>query len=376
MNEQCHQHVMHIVSGDLWAGAEVQLFALASVQHQRSGMEVSVVIFNAGRLERDLRNAGINVVVLDETQLSSIGLMLKLIRIIHDLAPDIIHTHRTKENILGSIAAVLNGKPSIRTAHGAAEHAAPLLDIPKRIIRFLDRACGRFLQKKVIAVSGDLAGILAGDFSPGRIHVIENGIDIESLTGSLQKPRGQVASSALNVGIAGRLVPVKRVDLFIQTAKYLHDNASELDLHFHVYGEGPLRDELMELARSLDTVSYLHFEDHCDDIYRALQDLDMLIMTSDHEGLPMVLLESMVLETPIIAHRVGGITKLLDDGRCGILVEDHSEEGYARAIRLLGADAEFRQEIARRARKRVSEHYSAIQNAEKYCDVYRALLEE
>ena len=57
----------------------------------------------------------------------------------------------------------------------------------------------------------------------------------------------------------------------------------------------------------------VHFEGHRDDIQQQMLSLDLLVMPSDHEGLPMTLLEAMVLHTPIVAHAVGGIPNLLDE---------------------------------------------------------------
>jgi len=375
MNESSQFHVLHVASGDLWAGAEVELFTLARTLHTRLGVTVSVVVLNPGRLERELRNTGIRVVVLDEAKLNGIRILQRLIGTVRELKPDIIHTHRTKENILGSIAAKLNGTPSLRTVHGAPEHVTGWHDVPKRIIQFLDRACGRFLQCSVIAVSEDLADILREEFPSELVHIIENGIDIEALDQSATQSRSRASPSTLDIGIAGRLVPVKRVDIFIRTAKYLHDMHGELNLDFHIYGDGPLRNELEALARSLDTGLYLRFEGHCDNLPAVLRNLDLLLMTSDHEGLPMILLEAMTLQIPVIAHRVGGITSLLDQGECGVLVEDHRPEGYARAVRELCVKPELRGEIARKALQRIKTCYSARQNADNYCIEYRKILQ-
>jgi glycosyltransferase involved in cell wall biosynthesis len=374
MSEDCQVHVLHVVSGDLWAGAEVQLYTLAKTLHERLGARVSVVILNPGRLERELRTAGIRVIVLDESKLSGIQLLHRLVRILHDLRPDVVHTHRTKENILGSIAAMLSKVPSLRTVHGAPEHIADFKDVSKRIIQLMDWLCGRFFQRRIIAVSGDLADILLQKYPSRSVRVIENGIDVETLVDTKTHSEPRTNTSILHIGIAGRLVPVKRIDLFIRAAKQLHDTHRELDIDFHIYGDGPQRKELESIANSLDTGAYLHFEGHCDDIPAILHEHDMLLMTSDHEGMPMILLEAMALGVPVVAHRVGGITNLLKEGDCGILVKDHSPEGYADAVYMLATNPSLRTMIARKARHRVESLYTAAQNADSYCTEYQEML--
>ena len=130
----------------------------------------------------------------------------------------------------------------------------------------------------------------------------------------------------------GRLVPVKRVDIFIAAARYLLEQKPDPGIRFYVIGDGPLREELESLSHKSGTERIVHFLGHQDDILRHIQDLDALMMTSDHEGLPMVLLEAMALRVPIIAHRTGGIPGLLDQGTCGILVDNQDPAAYARAI--------------------------------------------
>jgi len=150
--------VLHIASGDLWAGAEVQLFTLAKALKNNTNTIVDIILLNYGILEKKLIGNGINVIVFDETKLSSLAILWKLIRIIHQVQPDVIHTHRLKENILGCVAARLNGNiPTLRTAHGAPEHSPSWRQFPKRIIHWLDFFCGRYLQQAIISVSEDLA---------------------------------------------------------------------------------------------------------------------------------------------------------------------------------------------------------------------------
>ena len=274
MLEHCRLKVMHVASGDLWAGAEVQLYTLAKTLHNKSSATVSVVLLNHGRLEQELHDAGIEVIVLDESKLNSISILKQLVHTLRRLKPDVIHTHRLKENIIGSLAAWLAGRtPSLRTVHGAPEHRPSWLKFPKRILFFIDRQCGRFLQKKIIAVSEDLGKILATDYPLEMIQVIENGIDLDTInpTKSTRMPSRDTTGNTFRIGFAGRLVPVKRVDILIETARYLMDHQHGNEISFHIFGEGPLRENLEKLSQRLETRHIVHFEGYCDDILTRLQ---------------------------------------------------------------------------------------------------------
>jgi glycosyltransferase involved in cell wall biosynthesis len=365
--------VIHIASGDLWAGAEVQLYTLATTLHKKLDIATSVVILNHGKLEQKLRGAGIDIVVLDESKFNPLQIFFHLVRILLVQKPNVVHTHRIKENILGSIAAFFAGNiPSIRTAHGAQEHPPSWRQPNKHIIYALDWFCGQFLQRKIIAVSEDLAKILKNDFPSKKIHIVENGIDLDSIQfqESLSFHTTNSKLKPFKVGLVGRLVPVKRVDLFIKTARYIHDHYPEQNTSFYIYGDGPLRNNLEQLCYKLNVNAIVHFEGYHKDIHRRIRELDVLLMTSDHEGLPMTLLEAMALKTPIIGHAVGGIPKLLDYGACGVLSNDHSPADYASKIQRLIYDPYYRLDITKKAYQRVKTQYSALKNAEELSCIY------
>ena len=382
MNKPRTINILHIASGDLWAGAEVQLFTLAKTLNNQQSVNINVVLLNHGILEQKLINNGINVIVLDEAKLNGFQILWQLIRTTHNIKPDVIHTHRIKENILGSISALFNNIPAVRTAHGAPEHKPAWSHIPKRLIFFIDWVCGRFLQKKIIAVSQDLAEILQKSFPANKIMVIENGIDLTSLANTVASVKpGHVkldiepGTSSFRIGIAGRLVPVKRVDIFIKAAAELLNTHPELNTSFHIFGDGPLRAELVTLNQKLNTEKITHFEGHCENIHQELADLDILLITSDHEGLPMILLEAMALKTAVIAHAVGGIPTVLDQGECGVLVSEHQPSAYAEAIYQLMNHTDNRKNFIDKAVNQVTTFYSNEQNASSYHTVYWHLIQ-
>jgi glycosyltransferase involved in cell wall biosynthesis len=365
--------IVHIASGDLWAGAEVQLFTLAKTLHSFENVAVRVILLNHGELENRLQEVGIEVAVLNETQLNGFHIFWRLRKLLKSWSPDVVHTHRIKENILGGLAAKFSGNiPSIRTVHGAPENKPSWLKLHKRIYFILDRLVGRYVQRKIIAVSDDLAEKLQKIFPAEKIHVIENGIDMDSIKkqadsqGSLNRPKDHT----YKIGLVGRLVPVKRVDLFIKTARYFRDHYQEANGHFYIYGDGPLRNELIELSNELDVSNIVHFKGHYPNIHQEMVNLDLLVMPSDHEGLPMTLLEAMALGVPVIAHAVGGIPKLLCGGICGTLIQENNPEPYAEAINSLLISPENIQNFITVARENVTHNYTSINNAYDYLNNY------
>ena len=369
--------VVHIASGDLWAGAEVQLFTLAKTLHQLENVTVRVILLNHGELENRLLKQGIPVDVLDETSLNGIQIFFRLIKLLRQHRPDVVHTHRIKENILGGLSAKLAGNiPSLRTAHGAPEHQPGWRKPHKQILYYLDWLVGRFLQRKIVAVSDDLATILKKAFPAEKITVIENGIDIEALTPYIKRQEShKIPSSPFRIGLVGRLVPVKRVDIFIETAKYLQEQFPTINAQFYIYGDGPLRSELEQLSASLNLQDTIHFEGHVSEIHAAIAALDILLITSDHEGLPMTLLEALALRIPVISHSIGGISKVLEKSKCNRLLQSQKASTFAEAISdILSVDRTSIREGIDQDKEIVNTYYSAHANTQKYSRLYQILV--
>lgn len=351
--------VLHVISGDLWAGAEVQAYTLLS--QLRSHCHLKVILMNSGRLYDECRALDMDVEVFDENQLSGLQIFRRLYRAVRAFRPDVIHTHRQKENILGTVAGRLAGcKISVRTSHGAPEFESKGL---RKLRVKLDQWIGRHWQSAVIAVSEDLAKQLEAIYPKRHIAVIHNGIDASLL--AAQAGPSPFEPGSLHIGIIGRLEPVKRVDLFLEAIPHILAKTQSTDFKFHVIGDGKRRGELEAHAGALDIRESVEFHGHRSDIPSCLAGLDVLVMCSDHEGTPMVALESLALGTPVVAHNVGGLTEMLSN-RPELLVDDHSAEGYATAVVGLLPKLEG-------MRVTLEKRYTALQNAEATLALYQGL---
>lgn len=334
--------VMHIISGDLWAGAEVQAFTLLS--ELSAECELLVVLMNPGELASRLAAVPINLVILDESKLNSLQIVLGLRKQLKQFAPDILHTHRQKENILGNLANKLSAAAaSVRTSHGAPEFNAKGL---RRIQPWLDAWVGRHWQAAIIAVSRELASQLTTIFPAKNIHIIPNGVNPKALMAAATSADFRLAAPhAIHIGLVGRLEPVKRADIFLAMAaliinhknnhknnneNYPHNN-DQAKYHFHIIGDGKLKESLIALAAELGITACVTFHGHRTDMAACIASLDALVMCSDHEGTPMTALEALALGTPLVAHNVGGLQDLLQHYP-ELQVNEHTPAAYARQL--------------------------------------------
>ena len=289
------------------------------------------------------------------------------------LQVDIIHTHGYKENIIGGLVGYVNRIPSIRTVHGDNEFTVNLWDFKKSIPSQLNLFTGRFLQKKIISVSTELAEKLGKKYPRKKIHVIPNGINVDKVVESSNHPVDLPGkSNSFKVVFIGRLVKLKRVDIVLESySLLLKEHGFEYELY--LVGEGDQKDSLMELSQELGVEKGVHFLGHRTDVHSIMRAVDCLIMTSDHEGLPMTILESMAVRLPIVSHAVGEIPEVLQQGECGYLVHDQQPQSYKSAIETCHHDPD-KQALIDAAYNRVKEHYSHKINANQVIDLYLDVL--
>jgi glycosyltransferase involved in cell wall biosynthesis len=187
-----------------------------------------------------------------------------------------------------------------------------------------------------------------------RQLTLRNGVDLTRF-----QPAGDVAALRAQLGVAGsplivsvgNLLPVKGHDLAIEALARLRQQG--LDARLCVIGAGPLRDELQALAsqRGLDgEVRFLGAlpQEQLAAWYGAA---DLLMLASEREGWPNVLLESMACGTPVVATSVGGIPEIVDVPSTGRLVAERSAAALADAVLDLWRDLPPRDAVCRHARQ-------------------------
>lgn len=330
-------NVCHIISGDLWAGAECQVVHLLSELVKTENIRLSAVTFNPGRLTDELKALGLMTTCLPEKEMSSLQLTTGIHNHLNRHDIDIIHCHGHKEHILGCVASMFAKKRPkvVRTLHGMPEPFDGLAKARSIFFHCVQEFFLRYRTEKIIAVSYDMQRRLSHKQWSDKIVCIHNGVDPGRIKTTVprDKMRQQlgIGASDLVIGTACRLVPIKRLDLLLEAFQILQRDTPQSLLV--ICGRGPLRPELEEKASALGIVHKVRFLGHRDDIYDVMTTFDILAMTSEHEGIPMVLLEASHLGIPIVAANVGGIGEIISDNHFNVLIEDISSDSIFEALR-------------------------------------------
>ncbi len=369
--------VCHIASGDVWAGAAVQVATILPALGAESDLRVEAVLFNSGELESRLRDARVQVSVLREATQSPASLALSLYKHLRKTQPDIVHVHGYKEHVLGGWVARTAGVLTVvRTVHGAHEPFRGFAGLKMRLYQNLERVALARCTDWTICVSQSLAIHYNHRGDQGKVSIIPNAVlplsripakAVRNLRDSLG-----VEPSQYLIGVVGRLVPIKCVDRFLEVACRLDSNL--LNVRFLIVGDGPERKRLQDLSTSLGLSNRVIFLGHVSDVQPYISALDCLLLTSDDEGMPSVALEAMALSVPVIAFRVGGIPELVVDGETGRLVPPADVVSMASSIRELLLDLELRTRYGQSGCERVRQKFSAPVIARQTASLYRRVV--
>jgi hypothetical protein len=185
---QAKLRVCHLVSGDLWAGAEVMAWHLILHLRQFSELEVFALILNEGRLAAELRKADVPIRIIDEQKRSFVHLVLKTKALLGQWSPHVIHSHRYKENILAFVSrSRSSGTRLVATQHGMPEGDPRRLKIGARVIDHLNRLILARGFDRLVSVSQDIKANFIGrfNFSANQLSVIYNGLALPELRAQL-----------------------------------------------------------------------------------------------------------------------------------------------------------------------------------------------
>ena len=301
----------------------------------------------------------------------------RILKILRRERPDVVHTHKSKAGALGRLAAWLCRVPvRVHTFHGQVFEGYFSSTASRWIVRV-----ERFLAKlshAILALSPALQEELAVRYRIApkeKVRLVPLGLDLEPLARPSERRRLQrecgLDPKRPSIGIVGRLVPVKNHALFLEAARELAEERPEL--LFFIVGGGELEEPLKAQSRRLGLDGRVHFTGFRKDLPEVYASLDVLALTSDNEGTPVVLIEALAAGVPVAASDVGGVPDVLQNGRLGKLFARADKKALAQALRdtLARAPEAAQQE---RARRHMMERYAAGRLCKDLAGLYLELL--
>ncbi|HLA41187.1 MAG TPA: glycosyltransferase family 4 protein [Candidatus Glassbacteria bacterium] len=304
--------------------------------------------------------------------------LIRLIRLIRDEKPDIVHTHTAKAGFLGRLAAKLTGVPIIiHTFHGHVFHSY-FGYFKTKFFLWLERLLAKFTN--VIITVGELQRqeiISYRIAEPEKVIAVPLGLDLKPFVTMNQDPNElrdelSVRPETLLVGIVARLVPIKNHACFLEAARIVADRAD--DVKFLIIGDGELRDRLENKTRELGLESRVIFMGFQHNLVKIYAGLDIVTLSSFNEGLPVALIEAMAAGKPVVSTDVGGVRDLILDGDNGLLVPSNDSRALAEALHFLLRRPERRRMMGAAGKMKVYPLFDKNRLLEDIDKLYRVLL--
>ena len=362
------QSVIHLVSPAEVGGLESAVHVLAAAQRAR-GHDVRVLASigapNAATAWiSGLRASGVPVLPLVSSRIDYVAHWRRIKQECVAYAPDVVHTHGYRADVLGADAARAAGCRTVTTVHGFKSGAWK-----HRMYEHVQRrAFVRF--DAVVAVSRGIADELHHRLEPGRLHVVPNAFATRYEIVAREEARAALGlpPSEFRVGWVGRLSYETSADLAIRALS--HDSAAGVMLS--IIGDGAARKQLERRASTLGVADRIAWHGVRYDAPALLRAFDALVISSRTEGAPIVLLEAMAAGVPIIATRAGAVADIVCDEHA-LLVPPEQPAAIAHAIDTVRHGQRAARYRAWRAAQRVASQFSIDPWLDHYERIYDAV---
>jgi glycosyltransferase involved in cell wall biosynthesis len=335
---------------------------LAFAQKSAGHVPIIYCIASEGPLAKTAAESGVEIRCFHKAP----GFSLKaILRIAHQLWKDridVVHTHNSVIHHYGAAAAALNRVPVVNTQHGLGMAAMP----PRQMRNF--RASFP-LTDAVVFVAEEPKQILwnANNFPPAKAHVILNGIPVRNFAAHPAQPGAR--RPRLRFGTVGRIVPVKDHATLMCAFARIAGTFPESELH--ILGYGVLEEATRTLAESLGVGSRFYIHPPSVSVPEFLASLDVFVLSSRTEGLPVSLLEAMAAGLPVVSTRVGGISEAAPENEVSWFCPPGNIEALADALQA-AAQSDQLAERGRRASKIVAERFGIEHTANQYLSLFHS----
>jgi glycosyltransferase involved in cell wall biosynthesis len=198
-----------------------------------------------------------------------------------------------------------------------------------------------------------------------RFHAVDRVAAAAALRGELG-----LEPDAPVVGFVGHLVDQKRPDVAVEVLADLRRRG--VPAHLVVVGSGPNEAALRARIDQLGLADHVTLAGHRSDVESVLGGIDLLVLTSDDEGMPGVVIEAQMAGCPVVTFPVGGVAEVLEHGTTGVVLADHDPGAMAEAVATLLGDPDERSRMVAAARER-SERFTMARAAVAYHEVLTAV---
>ena len=316
-----------------------------------------------------MRSEGIETQIIQFGGDVDIALLFKIFRFMRKGSFDIVHTHLLHADLYGVLAAWISRVPVIiSTRHN---------DNPFRKHYGIQLMCSlsSLVCNRIICISENVKDFVKQNefFSLIKLKRIYYGINLCSIPKTSELREKYAWGQEVRIlGIVGRLTAQKGHATLLRAMKKVLVRFK--NIHLVIIGDGVLRQELKEYAKSEKIDGNIHFEGYKENAIRLMGEFDVFVHPSRWEGFGLVFLEAMASDLPIVATRVGAIPEIIEHGKTGILVEVDDSKALADGICKLLSNPSLARDMGNSGRRRLEENFTLDSMVDATTELYFRLL--
>ena len=294
----------------------------------------------------------------------------KLHRVLKDYRPDIVHTHLQVLRYALPSLVLLRDMRTLHTVHNLAERE---VESRARCIQSYALSHGVI----PVAVSDEVAVSVERLYGVEDCRVIPNGIPTSQyanpqVSRSEWRAREGFGEDDVLFACVARFAPQKNHSALLKS--FAQGPACDPNAHLILVGEGELREQLKEQAKSLDLSKQIHFLGLRTDIPDVLGASDVFVLSSDYEGNPLSVMEAMASGLPVISTQAGGVPDLFTDGKEGFLHPVGDSQAFANSMTFLLGSPAARQLMGAAAAQRAKENFDVSKMVREYEQLYEEMV--
>ena len=343
--------------------------------------KIIVACLPTGTFIEKIKGSEAQIKSFDMKNRFNLRVILQLSSLIRKERVDIVHSQGARADFFARIAAKLAGAPNVVSTVPMPVEGFDVNPIKKLIYMAFNRFSECFVDRFIV-VSDALEKMMIekNGIETKRVVKIYNGIETDEYCMSDEeiayrrssfREKSDLGENVPVIGVIGRLVWQKGFKYFIET---IPDVLKEFkEARFLLVGEGELEDELKVKSKKLKLEDKIIFTGFMSDIKNVLASIDILVIPSLREGLPVVLLEAMAMMKSIVATNIEGIMEILENGVSGLLVPPRDTEALAEAVIDLLKHQDKANQMGIAARRVVEERFGVETMVQKVKKVYEEL---
>lgn len=307
--------ILYIITSLGVGGAEKILLATIKKLDRNQFSPYVLSLYQEDTLLTEFRKSCDGIYSLKYSRKYNPFIIRKIIKLIKEIQPEIVHTHLPHATIWGRIAAYFTSVKVIITT----EHNISIWKRRNIFFYFLYRLTTRFTNR-IIAVSQAIMQKMINVFHipAAKIEIIYNGINLDEILNNSRPPPDLSMLSHPIIGTVGRLHKLKGHETLIKSMTVVRKHFPQANLI--IVGDGEEKTKLEKLTKKLKLEEYAYFLGIRNDLPRLLNLMDIFVFPSIEEGLGIALIEACAAGKPCIASNVGGIPEIIEDGKNGFLV--------------------------------------------------------